>query len=128
MQLLTQEEISTIFERFKAREPNPKSELNYHSAYTLLVAVVLSAQTTDKSVNRVTENLFKLADTPEKMQELSQEQIAEQKCSYAQQTALSEFWRNSSFHTGRIDDASGGRQKNRKRSLECRIQSAYNAS
>lgn len=78
MQLLTQEEISTIFERFKAREPNPKSELNYHSAYTLLVAVVLSAQTTDKSVNRVTENLFKLADTPEKMQELSQEQIAEQ--------------------------------------------------
>lgn len=75
--LLSASEIKTVFERFKAQNPDPKPELNYYSAYTLLVAVVLSAQTTDKSVNRVSEPLFKLADTPEKMLELSQDQIIE---------------------------------------------------
>lgn len=73
--LLSESEIVTVFERFKAENPEPKPDLNYYSAYTLLVAVVLSAQTTDKSVNKVTEPLFKLADTPEKMCALSQEQI-----------------------------------------------------
>ena len=73
--LLSESEIIAVFERFKAENPEPKPELNYYSAYTLLVAVVLSAQTTDKSVNKVTEPLFKLADTPEKMCALSQEQI-----------------------------------------------------
>lgn len=73
--LLSESEIISVFERFKAENPEPKPELNYYSPYTLLVAVVLSAQTTDKSVNRVTESLFKVADTPEKMCALSQEQI-----------------------------------------------------
>lgn len=73
--LLSESEIITVFERFKAENPEPKPELNYYSAYTLLVAVVLSAQTTDKSVNKVTEPLFRLADTPEKMCALPQEQI-----------------------------------------------------
>lgn len=73
--LLSESEIISVFERFKAENPEPKPELNYYSSYTLLVAVVLSAQTTDKSVNRVTESLFKVADTPEKMCALSQEQI-----------------------------------------------------
>ena len=73
--LLSESEIVTVFERFKAENSEPKPDLNYYSAYTLLVAVVLSAQTTDKSVNKVTEPLFKLADTPEKMCALSQEQI-----------------------------------------------------
>lgn len=77
MLLLSPEEIVTVFERFKAQNPDPKPELNYYSPYTLLVAVVLSAQTTDKSVNKVTEPLFKLADTPEKMVQLTQEQISE---------------------------------------------------
>lgn len=72
---LSESEIISVFERFKAENPEPKPELNYYSPYTLLVAVVLSAQTTDKSVNRVTESLFKVADTPEKMCALSQEQI-----------------------------------------------------
>ena len=65
MTLLTNDEIITVFERFKAQNPEPKPELNYYSPFTLLVAVVLSAQTTDKSVNKVTEILFKRADTPE---------------------------------------------------------------
>lgn len=60
-------EILEIMKIFDAINPNPQCELNFHNAYTLLVAVVLSAQTTDKGVNKATENLFKIADTPQKM-------------------------------------------------------------
>lgn len=77
MKLLSIEEIIQVFEIFKKNNPNPKSELDYYSPFTLLVAVVLSAQTTDRSVNNVTKILFKIADTPEKMSKLSEEQIAE---------------------------------------------------
>ena len=59
--------ISEIFRRFHAAEPEPKGELAHTSAFTLLVAVALSAQATDKGVNRATEALFKVADTPGKM-------------------------------------------------------------
>lgn len=75
--LLKKGQICEIFNRFKKENPVPKPELDYYSPFTLLVAVVLSAQTTDKSVNKVTAELFKLADTPEKMKNLSQEQIIE---------------------------------------------------
>ena len=75
--LLSESEIKTVFDRFEADNPVPKPELDYYSPFTLLVAVVLSAQTTDKSVNKVTEVLFKIADTPEKMLSLSQEKIIE---------------------------------------------------
>ena len=57
----------SLFARLKAAMPEPKTELDYINAYTLLVAVVLSAQATDKSVNKATDALFKLADTPAKM-------------------------------------------------------------
>lgn len=57
--------------------PNPKCELNYGSAYELLVAVILSAQCTDKRVNIVTETLFKKYNTPQKMLLLKQEQLEE---------------------------------------------------
>ncbi len=57
----------SFFARLKAAMPEPKTELNYINPYTLLVAVVLSAQATDKGVNKATEVLFKLADTPAKM-------------------------------------------------------------
>ena len=77
MRLLSQEKITEAMERFKKRNPNPKPELDFYSPYTLLVAVVLSAQTTDKSVNKVTKELFALADTPQKMLALSQEKIIE---------------------------------------------------
>lgn len=76
MSLLNTDQIIEVFERFKKSNPDPKPELDYYSPFTLLVAVVLSAQTTDKSVNKVTAELFKLADTPQKMANLSQEQIA----------------------------------------------------
>jgi endonuclease-3 len=64
--------IAEIFARFEAASPNPRTELGYASPYTLLVAVVLSAQATDKSVNRATERLYKVADTPAKMLELGE--------------------------------------------------------
>lgn len=59
-----------IMEIFHAHDPNPRCELNFKNAYTLLVAVVLSAQSTDKGVNRATEKLFNIADTPQKMLDL----------------------------------------------------------
>ncbi|MBO5116667.1 MAG: endonuclease III [Treponema sp.] len=64
-------------ERFKKQNPSPKSELDYSNAFTLLVAVVLSAQATDKSVNLATKSLFKIADTPQKMLELGEENLTE---------------------------------------------------
>lgn len=67
MDLLSKEQIIQIMERLKAQNPSPKSELEYVNPYTLLVAVVLSAQATDKSVNLATRELFKVVDSPEKM-------------------------------------------------------------
>jgi endonuclease-3 len=59
-----------IFRRLQAANPNPTTELNYSTPYELLVAVVLSAQATDKSVNLATAELFPKANTPEKMVQL----------------------------------------------------------
>ena len=64
-----------IFERFRAANPDPKTELVYRSPYQLLVSVVLSAQATDKSVNLATAKLFKVADTPSKMGELGEKRL-----------------------------------------------------
>jgi len=73
MKLLSEIELNECFFRWQKENPEPKSELEYVNAYTLLVAVVLSAQTTDKGVNKATKELFKIADTPKKMLELGEE-------------------------------------------------------
>ncbi|WP_209425535.1 endonuclease III [Pararhodobacter sp. SW119] len=65
--------IHEIFRRFHAAEPEPKGELEHLNAFTLLVAVALSAQATDVGVNKATRALFQIADTPEKMLELGEE-------------------------------------------------------
>lgn len=70
-------EICQILDVFKAADPNPGSELHYHNAFTLLVAIVLSAQSTDKGVNKATAELFKIADTPQKMIDLGLENLKE---------------------------------------------------
>jgi endonuclease-3 len=70
--------MKAIFTRFRDLEPEPKGELEHVNAYTLLVAVALSAQATDKGVNRATRGLFALADTPEKMLALGEEGLIEQ--------------------------------------------------
>jgi len=67
--------IREIFTRFQAAEPEPKGELDHVNAYTLVVAVALSAQATDVGVNRATHELFKIADTPQKMLDLGEEAL-----------------------------------------------------
>lgn len=69
--------IGEIFHRFAAANPAPKGELEHLNPFTLLVAVVLSAQATDAGVNKATRPLFKLADTPEKMVALGEERLRE---------------------------------------------------
>ena len=66
-----------IFARLKAQNPEPRSELAYRSPFELLVAVILSAQATDKSVNLATPRLFAVADTPAKMAKLGEEKLAD---------------------------------------------------
>lgn len=73
MNLLSKDEIIEVFTRFQLHNPNPKSELEWTTPFTLLVAVVLSAQATDKSVNIATRKLFQVADTPEKIIDLGEE-------------------------------------------------------
>ena len=66
-----------VFQRLAAAEPEPKGELESVNPFTLLVAVVLSAQATDAGVNKVTRSLFAAADTPEKMVALGEASLAE---------------------------------------------------
>ncbi len=66
-----------IFSRFQARQPEPRGELDHTNAFTLLVAVALSAQATDIGVNRATADLFKRADTPQKMLALGEDGVIE---------------------------------------------------
>ncbi|MCB1839309.1 MAG: endonuclease III [Rhodospirillales bacterium] len=64
-----------FFRRLRERDPEPKSELEYKNPYTLLVAVVLSAQSTDAGVNKATGPLFRIADSPQKMVELGEDKL-----------------------------------------------------
>jgi endonuclease-3 len=71
----TAAEVEEAFRRFAAANPNPRTELRSINPFTLLVAVVLSAQATDAGVNKATPALFKLADTPEKMAALGEARV-----------------------------------------------------
>ena len=68
-------EVAEFFSRLAANDPDPKTELRYVNPYTLLVAVVLSAQATDKGVNKATAPLFAKVDTPEKMVALGEDRL-----------------------------------------------------
>jgi len=69
--------IHQVFSRFRNAEPEPKGELHHVNAYTLVVAVALSAQATDAGVNKATAKLFEIADTPQKMLNLGEEGLIE---------------------------------------------------
>ena len=69
--------IHEIFTRFHAADPAPKGELEHVNAYTLVVAVALSAQATDAGVNKATRALFQIADTPQKMLDLGEDGLIE---------------------------------------------------
>lgn len=71
----TAAEVHEAFSRFRAANPEPKGELEHLNPYTLLVAVVLSAQATDAGVNRATRALFAVADTPQKMLALGEDAV-----------------------------------------------------
>jgi len=74
---LSTTEVAEFFARFAASDPDPRSELQYINPYTLLVAVVLSAQATDKGVNKATAPLFARIDTPEKMVAFGEDSLRE---------------------------------------------------
>ncbi|WP_170329645.1 endonuclease III [Ruegeria arenilitoris] len=69
--------IREIFTRFHEADPEPKGELDHVNVYTLVVAVALSAQATDAGVNKATKELFKIADTPQKMLDLGEEGLTQ---------------------------------------------------
>ncbi|MGL4488189.1 MAG: endonuclease III [Rhizobiaceae bacterium] len=73
----SRDEVAAIFERFRQVEPEPKGELDHVNAFTLLVAVVLSAQATDVGVNKATKALFAVAETPEKMLALGEAKVGD---------------------------------------------------
>ncbi|WP_407067070.1 endonuclease III [Hyphococcus lacteus] len=84
---MTRDNARKMFERLSTTEPSPQTELNYTNPYTLVVAVALSAQATDVGVNKATKDLFKVADTPEKMVALGVAKLGE----YVKTIGL---WRN----------------------------------
>src|SRR5690606_33284169 len=75
--MLSPDEVEGLFGRLRDADPEPKSELKYTNPFTLLVAVALSAQATDIGVNRATGPLFAVADTPEKMLALGEDELRE---------------------------------------------------
>lgn len=70
---MTPSDVTLLFEQFKRGNVRPESELNFTNPYTLLVAVVLSAQATDKGVNKATKDLFEKVSTPQEMIDLGEE-------------------------------------------------------
>jgi endonuclease III len=74
---MNKKKIEELFRRFERFAPEPEGELDFINPFTLLVAVVLSAQATDASVNKATEPLFKIADTPQKMLALGEARLKE---------------------------------------------------
>ncbi len=75
MSLMTKTQREIFFKALEKAYPNPRCELNWTNHYSLLVAIILSAQSTDKSVNKVTDVLFQVADTPQAMLDLGAEKV-----------------------------------------------------
>ena len=117
-----------VFTRFRTHRREPKGELEHMNAFTLLVAVVLSAQATDAGVNKATRSLFQVADSPEKMAQLGEGGLIEyirtiglyqQKAKNVirlSQILIKEYGGEGSFFTSRAGRAPGCRTKDR----ECR--------
>jgi endonuclease-3 len=96
--LYTEAEVHEIFRRFSIQRPEPKGELEHTNPFTLLVAVVLSAQATDAGVNKATRALFKVADTPEKMLALGEAKLGD----YIRTIGL---WRNKAKNVMALSEA-----------------------
>ena len=72
---MKQNNVKTFFKRLSKKNPSPTTELDYKNNFTLLIAVVLSAQMTDVGVNKVTKKLFSIADTPEKIIKMGESKV-----------------------------------------------------
>ncbi|MGB3389528.1 MAG: endonuclease III, partial [Pseudaminobacter sp.] len=96
--LYTPAEIHEIFRRFAVQRPEPKGELEHVNAFTLLVAVVLSAQATDAGVNKATRPLFAMADTPQKMLALGEAKVGDYICTIG-------LWRNKAKNVIALSEA-----------------------
>jgi endonuclease III len=96
--LYTPDEVREIFRRFSVQRPEPKGELEHVNPFTLLVAVVLSAQATDAGVNKATRPLFAVADTPQKMLALGEEKLGD----YIRTIGL---WRNKAKNVRALSEA-----------------------
>lgn len=111
----TPDEAEELFRRLAKARPEPKTELQYKDPYTLVVAVALSAQATDISVNKATKELFKVADTPERMVELGEEGVAR----YIRTIGL---WRNKARNVVALSriilERHGGRTPRTREDLE----------
>ncbi|MGR3548097.1 MAG: endonuclease III [Roseovarius sp.] len=107
--------IREIFTRFEAAEPEPKGELDHVNAYTLVVAVALSAQATDVGVNKATRALFQVADTPQKMLDLGEEGLI-------QHIKTIGLYRNKAKHVMKLSrilvDEYGGEVPNSRAALQ----------
>jgi len=73
--IMSRAAVRRVFERLQAENPAPETELHYSNSFELLMAVILSAQATDKSVNKATATLFAVASTPEKMLQLGEDRL-----------------------------------------------------
>lgn len=72
---MNKQKCRAIFERLRAQNPHPKTELHYHSTFELLIAVILSAQATDISVNKATAKLYPVANTPQAILDLGEDKL-----------------------------------------------------
>ena len=120
---MKREQIETFFRRLAEANPNPTTELEYGSPFQLLVAVVLSAQATDKGVNIATRRLFALAPTPEAMATLGEQGIAEQIKSIG-------LYRNKAKNTAALSrqllERHGGEVPRSREALEALVEFAVN--
>lgn len=112
---LTKAKAEELYARLADVRPDPKTELEYTNPYTLLVAVVLSAQATDKGVNRATGPLFQVADTPKAMVKLGEEKVGD----YIKTIGL---WRNKAKNVVALSqaliDQHGGEVPREREALE----------
>jgi endonuclease-3 len=112
---MNKEKRRAIFKRFRAQNPQPTTELHYHSAFELLVAVLLSAQATDVSVNKATAKLFPIANTPQAIYDLGEKKLID----YIKTIGLFNLKAKNLIKTcQKLIDSHGGEVPNNREALE----------
>ena len=118
---ISSQNINNIFTTWQNLNPHPQTELNFSNNYTLLVAVVLSAQSTDIGVNKATKNLFKVVDTPQKMLALGEEKLKKYISTIGLYNNKAKNIIILSEQLIKLHNSSGSRAENRQCSFELRF-------